>query len=634
MMRLVLFLIAVTAATFGLSWLADRPGSLVITWQDYLVETSVFRAIVILAALIGLSVLCWSMLRQIWQSPAAVGHFFNRRRQKRGLEALSGGMIAIGAGDRELAMRCAVQARKSLPNEPLTHVLRAQAAQLSGDRTTARRIFEAMLGTPDTEQLGLRGLFLEAEREGMQEAARQFAERAMRLNPRLRWPVEALFDIQCKTGDWAGALETLTVARRHNHIDRTRAERRRAVLLTAQAQEAEDTDPDRALRRAREAHASAHDLVPAAAISGRLLAARGNTSRAAKILQRAWKRSPHPDLAAAYAHARPGDSPRDRLARVKRLASLSPHSIESPIAVATTAIEARDWDTARRVLQPLLDGRLTQRVCTLMARIEGEQHADKGRVREWLARAVNAPRDPAWTADGVVSDHWAPTSPVTGALDAFQWRVPVEALEKPDAHLLSQKLEELVPLGARPAAVIEAPGQVQPAAAAGMRTPRADASPVAAALVDSAPKPTASRAASQSVSEPPRAALPPTAAEVPARADAVEAAPMSRSANGRASAMTALPLEAGPTAAPIVSATAAKGEPSPAAAILGAAADLETRPAVRMPKVASSDSDPRIFVAPHAPDDPGPKTDDEEPDPSEENSTPVASYRASRKERA
>ena len=46
-------------------------------------------------------------------------------------------------------------------------------------------------------------------------------------------------------------------------------------------------------------------------------------------------------------------------------------------------------------------------------------------VREWLARAVRAPRDPAWTADGIVSDEWEPLSPVTGRLDAFEWKVPV-----------------------------------------------------------------------------------------------------------------------------------------------------------------------------------------------------------------
>ena len=86
---------------------------------------------------------------------------------------------------------------------------------------------------------------------------------------------------------------------------------------------------------------------------------------------------------------------------------------------AMEAFEAKDWEAARAALRPLADERLTQRVCTLLARIEGEEFGDKGRVREWLARAVNAPRDPAWTADGYVSDKWLAVSPVTGAFDVF-----------------------------------------------------------------------------------------------------------------------------------------------------------------------------------------------------------------------
>jgi HemY protein len=31
-------------------------------------------------------------------------------------------------------------------------------------------------------------------------------------------------------------------------------------------------------------------------------------------------------------------------------------------------------------------------------------------------------------ADGVVSERWAPVSPVTGRLDAFEWRAPAERL--------------------------------------------------------------------------------------------------------------------------------------------------------------------------------------------------------------
>lgn len=456
MVRVVVFLLLVVAIASGLSWLADRPGSLLINWQGYEIRTSVFRAVVLLALVMGLLVVTWSILRGVWHLPAGVGDFFNRRREKRGLEALSSGLLAIGSGDRSLATRYAVQARKSLPNEPLTHILRAQAAQMAGDRQTARRIFESMLGQPQTEAFGLRGLFLEAEREGEAEAARQFAQRALEINPRLTWPVSALFDAQCKTSEWAAALKTLAIARKHGQIEKPVADRRRAVLLTAQAQELEDSDPEHAMKLAEEAHQLAPDLIPATAIAGRLEASRGNVRKATKILERGWRKQPHPDIATAYAYARIGDSPRDRLNRAKKLAALSPHSIEAPIAIAHAAIEAHDFETARSVLMPLTSGRLTQRVCTLMARIESEDGGNVGAVREWLARAVNAPRDPAWTADGIIADDWAPVSPVTGALDAFQWRVPVETAEPRDSAILAEKIEELVKLGVSPEAVARA----------------------------------------------------------------------------------------------------------------------------------------------------------------------------------
>jgi HemY protein len=44
---------------------------------------------------------------------------------------------------------------------------------------------------------------------------------------------------------------------------------------------------------------------------------------------------------------------------------------------------------------------------------------------------VHAPRDPAWTADGVTAAEWQPVSPVTGKLDAFEWKVPVSAVALP-----------------------------------------------------------------------------------------------------------------------------------------------------------------------------------------------------------
>lgn len=627
MVRLVALLLGILALSAGLHWLADRPGILVIEWQGYKVEETVFKAIVILSLLVAAAVFLWSLLRQVWNGPAAIGQFFTRRRQTRGLEALSHGMIAVGAGDRALATRYAIQARKSLPNEPMTQMLRAQAAQLIGDRATSRRIYEAMLNAPDTEPLGLRGLFLEAEREGATEAARQFAERAMRLNPQLGWSTDALFELQCKSNNWADALETLATARKHDLVDKKTAERRRAVLLTAQAADLEQSDTDRALELALEANRIAPSLVPAATIAGNILASKGNTSRAAKVLQKTWKHAPHPDLALAYSFARPGDSPRDRLQRISDLARLKPHSPESAIAVATAAIEARDWDVARKALQPLLEGRLTQRICTLMARVEGEQHGDTGRVREWLARAVNAPRDPAWTADGVVSETWAPISPVTGQLDAYEWKVPVEPVDKTEGELLLRKIDELVALGTRHETVIEAQPNLTVAARAAAQAPSAtpQAEPnsqdgAEADMIEIVPAPASVETASGQ-------AAPPAAKQASTDGGSTEVPAKAASATPEGAVRPKIEDAARPVRPPKAVALAAvpaaaeeKSAPSKAAP---ASADNGEKPA-RRPAAAEAKparSEAKIFVPPRAPDDPG-----TEPSGRDEARAPLSRY--------
>jgi len=89
---------------------------------------------------------------------------------------------------------------------------------------------------------------------------------------------------------------------------------------------------------------------------------------------------------------------------------------------------------AREVLAPLVVDRPTMRICLLMADLEEAEHGATGRGREWLARATRAPRDPAWIADGIVSDRWQPISPVTGRLDAFRWEAPPDVLVAPELH--------------------------------------------------------------------------------------------------------------------------------------------------------------------------------------------------------
>src|SRR4029453_1608963 len=144
--------------------------------------------------------------------------------------------------------------------------------------------------------------------------------------------------------------------------------------------------------------------------------------------------------------------------------------------VARAAIEAHEFAKARAALAPLI-ARPTQRVALLMAELEQAEHGDIGRAREWTARAVRAERDPAWTADGFVSDRWLPVSPVTGRLDAFQWKVPLAQLGTPGPVIEEVRAEpaSVAPAAERFAAAAEGaePAVVQPASAAQAQAPAA-----------------------------------------------------------------------------------------------------------------------------------------------------------------
>ncbi|MBX9760842.1 MAG: heme biosynthesis protein HemY, partial [Beijerinckiaceae bacterium] len=218
---------------------------------------------------------------------------------------------------------------------------------------------------------------------------------------------------------------------------RATADRQRAVLKTALAEQLRERDSAEALALAREAIKLAPDLTPASALAGSLLAQKGDLRRAGRILENAWKRAPHPDLARAYVDMRHGDAAGDRLNRARALARLAPGHAESQLAIARAALEARQFDLARRTMADLMDDgrRPTVRMCLMMADIEETEHGPTGRAREWLSRASRAPRDAAWIADGIVSDRWLPASPVTGQIDAFRWETPMERLAGPTDDL-------------------------------------------------------------------------------------------------------------------------------------------------------------------------------------------------------
>ena len=427
MYRIILFLLLVALAALGAAWIADQPGDVTFPWDGGLAHVTLLEFAAGFLAAVVVAMIAWSALRALWRLPEIIRKARRERRHARGRHAITQGLLAIGHGDSAAARLHADVARRHAATDPLTLLLHAQSAQLEGNRAAAREAFEAMAAREDTRLLGLRGLFIEAQRADDIVAAVTIAEEALKTAPSSTWASQAVLGFRCARGDWVGALAILETNFSAGLIDKDTYRRQRGVLLTARALELEMVDRDQSRDVVMEAIKLAPTLVPAAVLAAKFQSEAHQIRRAMRIVEAAWLAQPHPDLADAYAHVKLGDSARARLVRVETLAAKAPGHPESALAVARAAIDASEFGRAREALVPFIDAP-TQRVAMLMAEIERAEHGDSGKARSWTLRAVRALHDPVWTADGYVSDKWRPVSPVSGRLDAFQWQTPVAAL--------------------------------------------------------------------------------------------------------------------------------------------------------------------------------------------------------------
>ena len=288
-------------------------------------------------------------------------------------------MIAVGAGDSIAARRYAGEAERLLGREPLALLLKAQAAQVSGDRAAAEAAFSRMMDDDETRVLGLRGLFVEARRRQDPAAARAMRSRRCASRRRL-------------LGERRRARSALCRARLAR-----RPRRGRAPGLPRPPRQGDGQAPPRraadrrcprpggerprgALASAQEAVKLAPDLVPAAALAGRFLSHSGDLRRAAKLVEAAWKSTPHPDLAEVYVNLRPAIPPSTVSPRAETLQRLRTRA-EGRLAVARAAMEAREFDRARAALEPLAVRAAERCECAcIMSDLEQTEHGNTGRA--------------------------------------------------------------------------------------------------------------------------------------------------------------------------------------------------------------------------------------------------------------
>ena len=192
---------------------------------------------------------------------------------------------------------------------------------MQGDRAGAEDAFRAMAERADTRLLGLRGLYVEAQRRNDPVAARLAAEAAAQDAPALAWAGQAVLEFRCAAGDWDGALAVLEGNRRAACSIARTYRRQRAVLLTARALGAEDERPRRGAHARRRRRRSSRPTWCRRRRSRAGCSRKpASGARPARSSRPPGRPNPHPDLAETYAHVRLGGFGARPAGRVQALA--------------------------------------------------------------------------------------------------------------------------------------------------------------------------------------------------------------------------------------------------------------------------------------------------------------------------
>ena len=436
LIKIVAFVAAVTALTYGATQLMEVDGGMTVDVAGQEFTLSPLEMVfgfgaLVLVVWLGLKLLALlvATFKFLNGDETAISRYFDRNRERKGYEALSEGMMALASGEGHLAMTKAARAEKYLQQPQLINLLTAQAAEMTGDRKKAEETYKKLLADSKTRFVGVRGIMKQKLSEGDTDIALELAKKAFALKPKHEETQDVLLRLQAEKADWSGARKTLGAKLKSGSLPRDVHKRRDAILALSEARDILDEGKTiEARETAIQANRMSPDLIPAAIMASRGYVAQGNSRYATRVLTKAWTAQPHPDLAGAFAEIVPDESAADRVKRFATLTKSTADNPETKMLMAELLISAEDFPAARRALGDLADVSPTARVLTLMAAIERGEGADDSVVRGWLTKALTAPRGPQWICDNCQHIHasWGPTCNNCGSFDTLSWRTPPE----------------------------------------------------------------------------------------------------------------------------------------------------------------------------------------------------------------
>jgi HemY protein len=429
MIRSIWFFIKLAVLVAVLSWFMRHPGQIRIDLPPWQLETSVafFAVTICLVMIAGLGLLRFGD----WAK--SIKMRIERWREKQGLRSITRGLVAIAAGDADIAAREARRANRYLPSTPLRHLLLAQSEQLRGNRNGAAKHFVALMQDQDTGFLGLRGLLTQAIADGKYDHALQLARQAHKSQPKSVAVWRYLFELESRAHNWNLALPLLQKIERTRGWPREQCDEYAAAILVEQARLAErEGELATAARLYKKAFQRKPDFIPAATGYIESLYKSGYGFLADRALLRAWEKNPHPNL--THLALRYLSSKAVKLSKLlRRMAAIHPNDAAAHRATVEYAITQQLWGIAighardmMRLAPTQNNFRLAQRLLQSLPANDSMLRLDARKLCDDYADTSKWQMDAAWACDDCHHAHhqWQANCPNCGEFHSLRWAPP------------------------------------------------------------------------------------------------------------------------------------------------------------------------------------------------------------------
>ena len=393
-------------------------------WKGIVFTGNTSTLLIGLVILIFIALIFQRIYLYIKQSPKRIKDSLKIKNYNKSFNAIIKAMAALyNNDDKELNFQSNIL-EKLLKNNPISIILRAEAAKKSKKFDIAENHYNTMLLNPDTKILGLRGLLEQNLKKQDYHHALIYAEEIYNINPRLDWIYKTIIQIIVRTKNWHKLIEISKNAFNKRIISKTNYFKSISIAKYEIALIKESISSIESSQLLKDANSDRPNFPPIVKKFANLLIQNNQLSKAKNLIFKCWSIEPHPMLFEELIEISKRENS-SIVSATSKLIKNNATSYDSIIVLVKANIIENNWIRSKELIKPVLTAKPNKTICELMYEIEIGITGNAQKANSWKNRAALGDIEKTWVCknSGTIQEQWSSVSE-GGFFDSLEWTWP------------------------------------------------------------------------------------------------------------------------------------------------------------------------------------------------------------------